>query len=41
MFPVSYAKDPHAPGVYMLNGGMKKFKIKELEVLRPYMFSNY
>ena len=41
MFPVSYEKDPNAPGDYMLNGGMKKFKIKELEVLRPYIFSNY
>ena len=41
MFPVSYEKDPNAPGDYMLNGGMKKFKIKELEVLCPFIFSNY
>ena len=41
MFPVSYEKDPNAPADYMLNGGMKKFTIKELEVLSPFIFSNY
>ena len=41
MYPVSYEKDPNAPGDYILNGGMKKFKIKELEVLCPFIFSNY
>ena len=41
MFPVSYEKDPNAPGDYMLNGGMKKFAIKELEILSPFLFSNY
>ena len=41
MFPVSYEKDPNAPGDYILNGGMKKFTIKELEVLCPFIFSNY
>ena len=41
MFPVSYEKDPNAPGDYILNGGMKKFSIKELEVLSPFIFSNY
>ena len=41
MYPVSYEKDPNAPGDYMLNGGMKNFKVKELEVLCPYIFSNY
>ena len=41
MFPVSYEKDPNAPGDYILNGGMKRFKIKELEVLCPFIFSNY
>ena len=35
MYPVSYEKDPNAPGDYILNGGMKKFQIKELEVLIP------
>ena len=41
MYPVSYEKDPNAPGDYILNGGMKKFTIKELEVLSPYIFYNY
>jgi hypothetical protein len=41
MFPVSYEKDPNASGDYMLNGGMKKFKVKEMEVLCPFIFSNY
>ena len=41
MYPVSYEKDPNAPGDYMLNGGMKNFKVKELEVLCPYIFSTY
>lgn len=41
MYPVSYEKDPDAPGDYILNGGMKKFKVKELEVLCPFIFSNY
>ena len=41
MFPVSYEKDPNAPGDYILNGGMKKFIIKELEVLHPFIYSNY
>ena len=41
MFPISYEKDPNAPGDYILNGGMKKFAIKELEILSPFIFSNY
>ena len=41
MFPISYEKDPNAPGDYLLNGGMKKFTIKELEVLSPFIFVNY
>ena len=41
MYPVSYEKDPNAPGDYILNGGMKKFTVKEMEVLCPYIFSNY
>ncbi len=41
MYPVSFEKDPNAPGDYILNGGMKKFTIKELEVLSPYIFNNY
>ena len=41
MYPVSYEKDPNAPGDYLLNGGMKKFMIKELEVLCPFIFTNY
>ena len=41
MYPVAFEKDPNAPGDYMLNGGMKKFTIKELEVLSPFIFSNY
>ena len=41
MFPVSYEKDPNSPGDYILNGGMKKFVIKELEVLNPFIFTNY
>ena len=41
MYPVSYEKDPNAPGDYMLNGGMKNFRVKELEVLCPFIFSNY
>jgi len=39
MYPVSYEKDPNAPGDYILNGGMKKFQIKELEVLIPFIFT--
>ena len=41
LYPVSFEKDPNAPGDYILNGGMKKFKIKELEVLCPFIFSDY
>ena len=41
MFPVSYEKDPNSPGDYILNGGMKKFVIKELEVLNPFIYTNY
>ena len=41
MYPVSYEKDPNAPGDYILNGGMKKFQVKEMEVLCPFIFSNY
>lgn len=32
-YPNAYEDDPNAPGDFMLNGGVKKFKIKELEVL--------
>lgn len=32
-YPNVYEDDPNAPGDFMLNGGVKKFKIKELEVL--------
>ena len=41
MYPISYEKDPNAPGDYILNGGMKIFEIKELEVLSPMIFSNF
>ena len=41
LYPVSYERDPNAPGDYILNGGMKKFAIKEMEVLSPFIFSNY
>ena len=41
MYPVSYEKDPNSPGDYILNGGMKKFQIKELEVLNPFIFTYY
>ena len=41
LYPVSYERDPNAPGDYILNGGMKKFTIKEMEVLSPFIFSNY
>ena len=41
MYPVSYEKVPNAPGDYIFNGRMKKFAIKELEVLSPFIFSNY
>lgn len=40
MFPVSYEKDPEAPGDYILNGGSKKFKVKEMEVLSPSIYQN-
>ena len=40
MFPVSYEKDKDAIGDYILNGGMKKFKVKELEILLPFIFKN-
>lgn len=32
-YPNAYEDDPNAPGDFMLNGGTKKFKIKELEIL--------
>ena len=32
-YPNAYEDDPNAPGDFMLNGGVKKFKIKELEIL--------
>ncbi len=38
LFPVSFEKDREAPGDYILNGGAKKFKVKELEVLSPYIY---
>ena len=41
LYPVSYERDPNAPGDYILNGGMKKFTIKEMEGLSPFIFSNY
>ena len=41
LYPVSYERDPNAPGDYILNGGMKKFAVKEMEVLYPFIFSNY
>ena len=41
LYPVSYERDPNAPGDYILNGGMKKFAVKEMEVLCPFIFSNY
>ena len=41
MYPVPFEKDPNAQGDYLLNGGMKKFAIKELEVLSPFIFTNY
>ena len=36
-YPKAYEEDPNAPGDYVLNGGMKKFKIKEMEVMTCYI----
>ena len=41
LFPVSYEKDNDNVGDYLLNGGMKKFKVKELEVLWPFIYKQY
>ena len=41
LYPVSYERDPNAPGDYILKGGMKKVAVKEMEVLSPFIFSNY
>jgi hypothetical protein len=39
-YPVSYEKDPKSPGDYLLNGGMKKFQVKEMEVLWPIIYDS-
>ena len=39
-YPKVYKADPNAPGDYILNGGIKKFKIKEMEVLSCYFNIN-
>jgi hypothetical protein len=39
-YPKVYKEDPNAPGDYVLNGGIKKFKIKEMEVLSCYFNVN-
>lgn len=39
-YPQAFEPDPNAPGDYILNGGMKKFKIKEMEVLTVFINSN-
>ena len=37
-FPTAYKKNDDDIGEYILNGGIKKFVIKELEVLAPYIW---
>ena len=37
LFPKDYEKDNSNLGDYILNGGMKKFKVKELEFLIVYI----
>ena len=41
LFPVSFERDNDNLGDYLLNGGMKKFKVKELEVLWPFIYKQY
>ena len=36
-FPVSYERDEEASSGYLLNGGKKKFVIKELEIIVPFI----
>ena len=36
-YPSAYEEDPNAPGTYVLSGGVKKFKIKELEIMTVYI----
>lgn len=36
-FPQSYEKDPDSPGDYPLTGGLKNFRLKEMEVLALYL----
>ena len=38
-FPSAYKRDESDKGDYILNGGIKKFIIKELEVLTPYIWA--
>lgn len=38
-FPISYEEDRNAPMDYVLNGGVRQFKVKELEIIVVY--SNY
>ena len=40
-FPYDYEKDPNNPGDYILNGGLKKFKVKEMEFLIIYEKNDY
>lgn len=40
LFPMAYEKDPNSPRDYLLTGGVKKFKIKELEVLSVFVYNN-
>ena len=37
-YPSAFKRDPSDKGDYILNGGIKKFVIKELEVLTPYIW---
>ena len=36
-YPVSYERDDEAQNDYLLNGGKKKFVIKELEIIVPFI----
>lgn len=37
--PTSYEMDDNAPSDYFLNGGVKRFRVKEIEVLIPFKFN--
>ena len=39
-FPKAYQEDPNAPMDYVLNGGIRKFMVKEVEILSCYIQSD-